>query len=79
MNLCTDNIPDTSPFLASGNNNRYVDLVAGLEGCLSLNSLSLLVRLHHFLVRWFSFTSERCKEIGKDRVLVPNPFRKKPV
>jgi hypothetical protein len=45
-NLCTANIPETSPFLASGNNNRYVDLECGSGGlALSSHVFSVLVSL----------------------------------
>jgi hypothetical protein len=45
-NLCTANIPETSPFLANGNNNRYVDLECGSGGlAFSFHVLSVLVSL----------------------------------
>jgi hypothetical protein len=45
-NLCTDDLPETSRFLASGNNNRYFDLECGSGGStLSFHAFSVLVSL----------------------------------
>jgi hypothetical protein len=52
-NLCTDNIPETSPFLASGNNNRYLDLECGSGGfATSLHTISVLISLIAVAAFW---------------------------
>lgn len=54
-NLCTADVPETSPFLASGNNNRYVELECGVMSgglALSLHTLSVLVSLIAVATFW---------------------------